>query len=308
MMLWGVALIAAATGTLDYAQLPQAVATALEGPNWVSVGMALVLASVAFKLGIFPFGYYLPAVYERCGYAGLGFLATLGKAGAVIALIGLVQGPFIGFWRQIVPIFGVLAILTLIWGVFGALRQTDIKRLLALSGVVHAGFILGAVSLGISNPAFMQTAWFYLVAYVLALGLIAMVLGLSASGSNAIDALRNTYARNPYLGIAGVVGFASLAGLPPLVGFMAKFFVFLRAVQSGSWGLVWVMIFASVVGLYYYFKVVLTLIGRAELIETEMPIAGVRITIPRTAAVVVGALMLAIVLLGVCPGLVPTGI
>jgi NADH-quinone oxidoreductase subunit N len=289
LLLWGVAFLYAQTGTLDYARL--ALALPMAG-GWGFCGVALVLAGFAFKLGLFPLGYYLPAVYEKISYPALGFLATLSKAGAFLALANFLTGPLEGAARPLAPLIMLVGALTLVWGVLGALAQTNLKRLLALSGVVHAGLMTLALAAGLLYPVLAHVGGFYLAAYLTAMLAILLSLGALGDEATSVDSLGGLFQRAPCLGTALVMGFASLAGLPPMAGFVAKILVLFSAASARAWLSMGVIVVASVVALVYYLRVMRAVVTPRDGLQA--------FEVPELLKVILGSLGVLLVLLGLC--------
>jgi NADH-quinone oxidoreductase subunit N len=224
--------------------------------NVVAVGIIfLVLAGLAFKVSLFPFHFWAPDVYEGAPTPVAGFLSTASKAAGFAVLIRIFTAVFPAISSDWSLILAVLATLTMTVGNLIALTQKSIKRMLAYSSIAHAGYaMIGVVAfsqLGIASVVF------YLIGYVLtnllAFGIVGIVGRLT--GSDDFQAYSGLSRRNPTLGLAALVAFLSLAGMPPFVGFVAKFFVFSAAIEAGWVWLAIVGVLNSIVGLYYYLNV-----------------------------------------------------
>jgi NADH-quinone oxidoreductase subunit N len=224
--------------------------------NVVAVGIIfLVLAGLAFKVSLFPFHFWAPDVYEGAPTPVSGFLSTASKAAGFAVLIRIFAAVFPAISSDWSLILAVLATLTMTVGNLIALTQKSIKRMLAYSSIAHAGYaMIGVVAfsqLGIASVVF------YLIGYVLtnllAFGIVGIVGRLT--GSDDFQAYSGLSRRNPTLGLAALVAFLSLAGMPPFVGFVAKFFVFSAAIEAGWVWLAIVGVLNSIVGLYYYLNV-----------------------------------------------------
>jgi NADH-quinone oxidoreductase subunit N len=228
--------------------------------NWnqplALVGAALVLSGVAFKIGAVPFQIWVPDVYQGAPTPVTAFLAVASKAAGFALLLILVKGPFLPLAHITVPLLSLLAILSLLFGNISALGQQNVKRIMGLSGVSHAGFMLIGVVAGIAKQDAVSWAsgavLFYLLTYLL--GSMA-VFGVMAHLSGADDAdqdLRH-YAdlarKSPLL--AGVLAVG--LGIPPLAGFMGKLFIFIAAFQAHLWTLLGTAIIAVVISISYYF-------------------------------------------------------
>ena len=252
ILLYGFSLIYGFTGKTGFDTL---------GANFsdftgASIGILfLVLAGLAFKVSLFPFHFWAPDVYEGAPTPVAGFLSTASKAAGFAVIIRLFITVFPAISADWKLILAVLATLTMTVGNLIALAQKSVKRMLAYSSIAHAGYaMIGVVAfsqLGIASVVF------YLIGYVLtnllAFGIAAIVGRLT--GSDDFKAYSGLSRRNPALGLAALVAFLSLAGMPPFVGFVAKFFVFSAAIEAGWVWLAIVGVLNSIVGLYYYLNV-----------------------------------------------------
>jgi NADH-quinone oxidoreductase subunit N len=224
--------------------------------NLTSIGITfLVLAGLAFKVSLFPFHFWAPDVYEGAPTSVAGFLSTASKAAGFSVLIRLFTAVFPVINADWSLILAVLATLTMTVGNLVALTQKSIKRMLAYSSIAHAGYaMIGIVAF---SELGMASVVFYLIGYILtnllAFGIVAIVGRVT--GSDEITAYNGLSRRNSTLALAALVAFLSLAGMPPFVGFVAKFFVFAAAVRSGWIWLAIVGVLNSIVGLYYYLNV-----------------------------------------------------
>ncbi len=224
--------------------------------NPVSLGvMCLVVVGLGFKVSLVPFHFWAPDTYEGAPTPISGFLSTASKAAGFAVLIRLfiTVFPQIAFdWQMLLAI---LAVLTMTFGNLVALAQTNIKRLLAYSSIAHAGYAL--IGLVANNQLGVTGVIYYLLAYILtnlaAFGII-MAFG-RVTGSDEIRSYDGMSRRSPYLGLAMLVAFLSLAGMPPFGGFMGKVLVFAGAVQAGWYLLVFIGVLNSIIGLYYYLTV-----------------------------------------------------
>jgi len=231
-------------------------------PNAVALklGAAFLLAGLAFKLGAFPFQAWVPDVYQGAPTPVTAYLSVASKAAGFIVLFNLVTGPLAGLSDFLIPVLSVVAALTILVGNLGALAQGNVKRLMGLSGVAHAGYLLVGVIAAMhpqipDHRAFWAIA-FYLLTYFLGSYVVFGVMGL-VSDSNDTDQPRSKYAslaqKQPFLAFALVVGLGSLAGIPPLSGFIGKLLLFVLAFQAGLHGLFAVMVIGVVISIYFYF-------------------------------------------------------
>src|SRR5579862_5862572 len=294
-LLYGMSLIYGLTGTLDLAQI----ATRLHQPvpAGVILGLVFIVVAVAFKLGAVPFHMWLPDVYEGAPTSVTLFIGTAPKLGyfaLTLRLLAYGLGGAVQEWSQMLA---ALAVLTLIVGNVVALVQTNLKRLLAYSTIANVGFIvLGFVA---GTPDGYAAAMYYTLVYVLvALGSFGVILLASSRGFEAdlLDDYKGLHSRDPLLAAAMMVLMFSTAGVPPFVGFWAKLRIFQVLWESGHLWLVVIAAAMSVVGAYYYLRVI-------KLMYFDQPARPLPPT-PRSAGVrfALGLNALAVLVLGLLPG------
>ncbi len=221
-----------------------------------SAGIVLVLSGLAFKIGAVPFQIWVPDVYQGAPTPVTAFLAVASKAAGFIVLLVLVTQVFAPYRWLVGPILALMAAATILFGNLAALKQNNVKRLIGLSGVSHAGFILLAVASAGQAPGAVGAVYFYLIAYLIASFTVFGVMTVLAGPDDTVQDLGD-YAglakRSPFLAGVLACGLGSLAGIPPLAGFMGKFLVFTVAFRAGHYGLLAVAIAGVVVSIYYYF-------------------------------------------------------
>jgi NADH-quinone oxidoreductase subunit N len=215
----------------------------------------LVLSGLAFKVSLFPFHFWAPDVYEGAPTSVAGFLSTASKAAGFAVIIRLLTVVFPVLSANWSMVLAVLATLTMTVGNLIALAQKNIKRMLAYSSIAHAGYaMIGVVAFsqfGIASTVFYLIA--YILTNLLAFGIVGIVGHVTSSDD--MSAYNGLGRRNSTLSLAALVAFLSLAGMPPFGGFVAKFFVFAAAIQSGWIWLAVVGIVNSIFGLYYYLNI-----------------------------------------------------
>ncbi|MCS6986683.1 MAG: NADH-quinone oxidoreductase subunit NuoN [Sphingomonadaceae bacterium] len=280
VLLYGVSLVYGFVGATGFDAIAQAVRG--EGRSLgVVAGLALVLAGLAFKISAVPFHMWTPDVYQGAPTPVTAFLATAAKVAAFGLLLRVVVGAFGALaadWRQIV-VFLSLASMAL--GAVGAIGQTNAKRLMAYSAITHMGFALIGLAPGTAQGA--QAVLLYLTVYlVMTFGAFLCLLSLVGPDGAAREELADLagLARTrPGLAAALAIFMLSLAGLPPLFGFMPKLAVFAAAVEAGLWPLAVAGVLATVVAAFYYLRVVKLLyfdppagVGSAQVDEGVAPI------------------------------------
>ena len=255
VLLYGMSLMYGALGTSTISEIGVKLASMSEIGPVVALAMVLLLTGFAFKITAAPFHYWVPDVYEGAPTPVTAFLSVGSKfAGFALALRIIVTGLQIDInWSLIL---GLMAAISMTVGNLGAIRQTDIKRMLAYSGIAQAGYLLVGVA-ALSEQG-IGAMLFYCVAYAAAnLAAFAVVIVFSTStGLTDISSFAGLSKRAPLCALALAIALLSLGGLPLMAGFMAKFYVFLFAVQAGLVWLVAIGVINSVVSLYYYLRVV----------------------------------------------------
>lgn len=259
LLLFGISIVYGATGFITITQIANVIPNIVlfEQQMLLAVGVVFIFGGIAFKLGAVPFHMWIPDVYDGAPTAVTALIASASKlAGFVMAMRLLVEG--MGAlqvdWK---PLCLALGILSIIVGNIVALIQNDIKRLLGYSAISHVGFLLLGIAVG--NAEGYSAALFYAVIYafmtVAAFGLI-ILLGQTDVEVQTIDDLKGLAVRNPWLAFLMLLVMFSLAGIPPLAGFYAKFLVLEALADSHSIWFVGVALFMSVVGAFYYLRVV----------------------------------------------------
>lgn len=270
MLLYGFALIYAATGELSYAGIGARAALAYaENPMLMMAGSAMVLAGIGFKLSVAPFHMWTPDVYEGAPTPVTGFLATVSKSAVFVALSRFyIDGALYQFSGLNMALV-VLAIASMLVGNWLALRQENIKRLLAYSSIAHFGYLL-VVLIALTYleaDLVSQSITFYLTAYIVttlaAFTIVSMVAGEDTAKQN-ISAFAGLFWSRPLEASALTVAMLSLAGIPLTAGFMAKFFVITVGIQSGLWGLLAVLVIASAIAIYYYLRIIFAMTQSAQ--------------------------------------------
>ena len=260
-LLFGLTLIYGATGSFALEEIGKSIVLNKGAlPSFFYAGIVLILAGLAFKVSAVPFHFWAPDVYQGAPHTITAFMATIVKMAAFGAFYRLFSSCFAAVtegWSQIV---WVLAALSLLVGNISAVYQVSFKRLLAFSGIAHAGYILLAI-LALTKAS-GQAILLYTLAYGIASTtafLIFILVNKESEGTAGenFDRFNGLAKRNPLAAFALTVAMLSLAGIPPTAGFFAKFSVFASALDAGYKGLVLIAILASLVGIYIYLRVVI---------------------------------------------------
>ncbi len=261
LLLYGCSLVYGFTGTLSFEGLAELLRSGAEGQMAIGIGaligLVFIAAGLAFKLAAVPFHMWIPDVYEGAPTPVTAFLAAAPKVAAMGLTLRVLYEPFghwAAQWQQIVVFISIASMLL---GAFAAIGQTNIKRLLAYSGIGHMGFALVGLAAGTEQGAY--SVLIYMAIYVvMVVGTFGCVLVMRRHGAavETIDDLAGLAGRQPLLAAALAVFMFSLAGIPPLAGFFGKLYVFLAAIQAGLVPLAVIGVLASVVGAYYYLRIV----------------------------------------------------
>ncbi len=268
LMLYGISLLYGLSGTLDLIEmgtLQSGLATQMQtNPVPVAVAVVMVLSGFAYKVSVVPFHFWAPDVYEGAPTPVTTFLAVASKAAGFGALLRFLQALFMkpdvqeviaAYGDRIGLLIGIMAAITMTIGNLGALRQNDLKRMLAYSSIAHAGYVL--IGVATMSTVGFEAALFYLAAYYfMNLGAFGVVLYFEgATGSTSVDSLKGLGPKAPLISCVMIVFLVSLTGLPPTVGFYGKYLLFVEGIDAGFGWLVLIAAVNSVISLFYYFRV-----------------------------------------------------
>ncbi|KFB10389.1 MULTISPECIES: NADH-quinone oxidoreductase subunit NuoN [Nitratireductor] len=256
MLLYGVSLVYGFTGGTQF----DAIAAALSGGErqlGLVFGLVFVLAGLAFKISAVPFHMWTPDVYEGAPTPVTAFFAAAPKMAAVALLVRVTMSAFEPIavdWQQIVVF---ISIASMVLGAFAAIGQRNIKRLMAYSSIGHMGYAL--VGLSANSEAGVRAVAVYMLIYLaMTLGTFAIILAMRRNDTNVeqVSDLAGLSSTNPMMATIMTIMMFSLAGIPPMAGFWAKWYVFLAAIDAGLIALAVIGVLASVVGAFYYLRVV----------------------------------------------------
>ncbi|MEA2976926.1 MAG: NADH-quinone oxidoreductase subunit [Alphaproteobacteria bacterium] len=254
MLLYGASLIYGFTGTISFAGIAQA---AGQGGIGLVFGLVFLFAGLCFKISVVPFHMWTPDVYEGAPTPITAFFAASPKVAAIAVFIRAAVGAFPGIAAQWQQILVFVAIASMVLGAFAAIGQRNIKRLMAYSSISHMGFAL--IGLAAATPEGVQGVLVYMGIYVaMTLGTFAIILSMRRPEGpvEQIADLAGLARTNPAMAFFLAMLLFSLAGIPPLAGFFAKFYVFLAAIKAGLYMLAVIGVLASVVGAYYYLLII----------------------------------------------------
>jgi NADH-quinone oxidoreductase subunit N len=255
MLLYGSSLVYGFTGTVSF----PGIAVAVKGGVGIGLvfGLVFVAAGLAFKISAVPFHMWTPDVYEGAPTPVTAFFASAPKMAAMAMTVRFFAGAFpaaLADWRQIIVF---ISIASMALGAFAAIGQRNIKRLMAYSSIGHMGYALVGLAAGSLNG--VQGVAIYMAVYLaMTLGAFACILAMRREGGmvEEIDELSGLSNTNPWMAFCLAMLLFSLAGIPPLAGFFAKFYVFSAAVEKGLYPLAVIGVVASVVGAYYYLRII----------------------------------------------------
>ncbi len=296
LLLYGMSMLYGATGSLELAVVSDAISHGVQNKQLLTFGLVFIVAGLAFKLGAVPFHMWVPDVYHGAPTAMTMLIASAPKLAAFAFVMRiLVDGmqPLMVHWSGMLEI---LAVLSMGLGNIAAIAQTNLKRMFAYSTIAHMGFLLlGVLSGGLDGYG---AAMFYAVVYVLmSLGGFGMIMLLSREGFEAdmLDDFKGLNQRSPWLAFVMLLLMFSMAGVPPTVGFYAKFSVLSAAVNSGHMALAVIAVLFSLIGAFYYLRII-------KLMYFDAPESHVPISLYPDSSVLISFNGLAVLLLGILPG------
>ena len=302
-MLFGMALVYAAAGTMAF----DAVLGASSDPLLIT-GQVMILAAVAFKLSLVPFHMWTPDVYQGAPAPVTGFVATVSKGGVLAVLLRYVVETDLLSHELLFAAVSLIAIVSMVVGNVLALLQDNLKRILAYSSIAHVGYLLIAVLVvhALATPAMaLETAMFYLVGYfamtLAAFGVMSVLSTGRATDAESLASYAGLYWRRPVLAAVLTAAALSLAGIPLTVGFIAKFYLFAAGIEGELWALLWALVVGSAIGIYYYLRIVFSMIHTSEDGDGEDDPATEGTGRSFEGAAMAGVLGVAIVVFGVYP-------
>jgi len=258
-LLFGMALIYAQLGTMDLFRLA-ALLPGVQNSPLILVGLTLIITGIGFKLGVVPFHLWTPDVYEGAPVPVTAFIATVSKGAIFALLLRYSYSSGAQHIRAVLVVFAIIAIASMFLGNLLALLQNNVKRILAYSSIAHMGYLLVAFEAGGSMAS--EAIAFYLVAYfITTIGAFGVVSVLSGENGDAdrLEDYSGLFWRRPVLGSIFTVMLLSLAGIPVTAGFLAKFYVVAAGASTANWALVLILVITSVIGLFYYLRIVVTM-------------------------------------------------
>ena len=285
LLLYGASLIYGYAGTTEFTQLAGVISG--DAPVGLIVGLVFLITGLAFKVSAVPFHMWTPDVYEGAPTPVTAFFAVAPKIAATGLFLRVMVGPFQGMlteWRQIIVF---ISILSMILGALAAINQTNIKRLMAYSSIGHVGYALMGFAAG--TQAGVTSVLIYMTIYLfMNVGTFACILSMRRQGSmvEGIDDFAGLGRTNPPMAMAMMIFMFSMAGIPPLAGFFSKLYVFMAAIQAGLVALAVIGVVTSVVGAFYYVRIVKLMYFDEAADTFDVPIGkGVGVVMGATAVI-----------------------
>ena len=306
MLLFGFALIYAATGDLSYAGMGAKAAVAFsQEPVVLMAGSAMVLAGLGFKLSVVPFHMWTPDVYQGAPTPVTGFLATVSKGAVFVALTRFYLEGQLYQYDSLIMALSLVAVASMLVGNWLALRQENIKRLLAYSSIAHFGYLLIVlIALSIAdnlgaNNLIGQAITFYLTAYIVTtLAAFTVVANLAGEDDSKamLGAFEGMFWRNPVQASALTVAMLSFAGIPLTAGFIGKFYLITLSIQSQLWILLTALVLGSAIAIYYYLRIIFAMSKTSGTMLKKQPAAAFG-----AQEIVAGLLLVLVLALGSWP-------
>lgn len=295
-LLFGIALIYGVTASFDLQVIASKIGAGTDKTTWLYTGILMLIVGLAFKISAVPFHFWAPDVYEGSPTVVTAFMSTIVKIAAFAGFFRLFSTCFGPVYAEWVDVVQVITILTLLVSNITAVYQHSVKRILAYSSVAHAGYLL--ISLVALNEISSSAILYYVVSYAVAsITAFTVLHNVETEDENAVvDSFNGLAKRHPYLSFCMGISLLSLAGIPPLAGFFAKYYLFTVAFQSGYIALVLLAVVTSLIGIYYYFRIIIAM----YLKSTEK---AVIIKVPFRHTVILAACVLLSMLFGVFPDL-----
>lgn len=298
-MVFGIAFVYGSAETFSFVDIYQR-SSSLIGNSVFLIGFLFILIGIGFKIAAFPYQMWAPDVYQGAPTPTTAFLAVGSKAAGIVLLIRMAYAvaPNVVHQWTIVLIF--ISAATILYGNLCAIAQTNLKRLFGYSSIAHAGYLL----LGIAalNSSGASAVLYYLTGYLFTViaAFTVMVVVLNQMDNENISALAGLNQRSPLLAGAMTLSVVSLAGIPPLAGFVGKFLLFKSALEEGAmqpafYGLVGVAIVGVVISIWYYFNIIRTMFWSGEVKNSEA------IEVPTSLKVVLWICILGMLYLGIFP-------
>ncbi len=304
LILFGIALIYALTGTMFFSELNPAIAAqGVASSPVLLAGWLMIIGGIAFKLSLVPFHIWTPDVYEGAPLPVTALLATVSKAAMLAVSLRLLLISDAFQYEALLLVLTVMAAASMLLGNLLALLQSNVKRLLAYSSIAHLGYLLVVIIAAASAPDMLsiESMSFYVAAYfIMSLGGFAVISAVSDSKAemDLIADYQGLFWRNPWLAAVLITVLFSLAGIPLTAGFIGKFYVFTSGVEGSLWFLLTMLIIGSAIGLYYYLRIIYAMLQPTEKSSKQDPAVN---KIPFGTHAVLASMTVIIIYLGIYP-------
>jgi len=301
-LLYGIALVYGATGSTSMAEIKNFVTINSVSSTYLVAGSLLLLAGVGFKISMFPFHMWTPDTYEGAPLSVTAFISTAPKVASFAFLFkfyALLQSST-PYPELLENILAALAVLTMLFGNFLALNQSNIKRLLASSSITHMGYVL--IALAAHNKQGLEAAMFYFIAYVfMNTGIFALLSKMSRNNDQnlTVENLNGLSQQKPGISLILMLFLFTLSGMPPTVGFFAKFYIFNAAIEAKMYGLAVLGILNSAISAYYYLRIIVAIYMKPANEKPEMEFAAIRYGWQTT--VIIAIALIFVIMAGVMP-------
>jgi NADH-quinone oxidoreductase subunit N len=300
-LLFGMALLYAELGTMEFSRLAALSSGAGVYNILLLSGTVLVITAIGFKLALVPFHMWTPDVYEGAPAPVTAFVATVSKGAVFGLLLRYFSRPDITLNSSLFTVFSVIAVTSMFAGNLLALLQDNVKRILAYSSIAHLGYLL--VAFLASGELVVTAVTFYLVAYfVTLLGAFGVVIVLSTAEGEAdtLSHFRSLAWRRPWIAGVFTAFVLSLAGIPLTAGFVGKFYLLSAGVHSSLWFLVSMLVLSSVIGLFYYLRILLAMFQPQAAVSEDKTFISSKLA--PAGGLLLAMLFSALLWLGIYPG------
>ena len=294
-LLFGITLIYGQTASFNLMEIAHALASNSGNKEMIYTGIFMIMIAMSFKVSVVPFHFWAPDVYQGSPTVITAFMSTAVKTAAFAAFLRL----FITSFKDVEPVWSstllIISAATILIGNITAVYQTNFKRMLAYSSISHAGYMLLAI-LSMNNMS-SGSLLFYTLAYSFSsiTSFAVLLLVNKSTGNESIESFNGLARRNPLFATVVIIAMLSLAGIPPTAGFFAKYYIFSAAIQNNLTGLVLIALAGSLIGVFYYFKIIIALFRDKETPKMELN-TGFKMVLIITSIVTM--------VLGILPGLV----
>ncbi|GAB4456270.1 MAG: NADH-quinone oxidoreductase subunit N [Bacteroidia bacterium] len=271
-LLFGIALLYGASGSFDLSSI-QSTLSSDRVPLFAYTGIVMILIALGFKVSLAPFHFWTPDVYEGSPVVITALMSTIVKTSVFVAIMKLFLWYFYPAYNHYVELVSILILISLVIANFSALKQTNIKRLLAFSSISHASIMMLLIIADLRNASTVNALLYYTFAYSIAsIAAFAVVQFVSQNNNEQLDILKGLIYQQPYLAVSLIIALLSMAGIPVTAGFFAKYYVLSALMVSSYKWMVIVALLASVLSIVYYFKLILVMFETSNKQKATHPI------------------------------------